>query len=126
MLKSVAPRNLPAWLNEGLAMYFEGHDGTVSERRLAAARLFVPLAVLQTSFARLNSAQAVIAYEESAFATRALVDRIGPAGVGELLQDLSAGQTMDQAIERFGITFAAFESDLERRVGAKSRGAAVR
>jgi tetratricopeptide (TPR) repeat protein len=126
MLKSVAPRNLPAWLNEGLAMYFEGHDGTVSERRLAAARLFVPLAVLQTSFARLNSAQAVIAYEESAFATRALVDRIGPAGVGQLLQDLSAGQTMDQAIERFGITFAAFESDLERRVGAKSRAAAVR
>jgi tetratricopeptide (TPR) repeat protein len=126
MLKSVAPRNLPAWLNEGLAMYFEGHDGTLSERRLAAARLFVPLAVLQTSFARLNSAQAVIAYEESAFATRALVDRIGPAGVGQLLQDLSAGQTMDQAIERFGITFAAFESDLERRVGAKSRASAVR
>ena len=126
MLKSVAPRHLPAWLNEGLAMYFEGHDGTLSERRLAAARLFVPLAVLQTSFARLNSAQAVIAYEESAFATRALVDRIGPAGVGQLLQDLSAGQTMDQAIERFGITFAAFESDLERRVGAKSRAAAVR
>jgi tetratricopeptide (TPR) repeat protein len=126
MLKSVAPRNLPAWLNEGLAMYFEGHDGALSERRLAAARLFVPLAVLQTSFARLNTAQALIAYEESAFATRALVDRIGPAGVGQLLQDLSAGQTMDQAIERFGITFAAFESDLERRVGAKSRAATVR
>lgn len=126
MLKSIASRNLPAWLNEGLAMYFEGRDGALSERRLAAARLFVPLAVLQTSFARLNTAQAVIAYEESAFATRALVDRIGPAGVGQLLQDLSGGQTMDQAIERFGITFAAFESDLERRVGAKSRAAAVR
>ena len=126
MLKSIASRNLPAWLNEGLAMYFEGRDTAMSERRLAAARLFVPLAVLQTSFARLNSAQAVIAYEESAFATRALVDRIGPAGVGQLLQDLGTGQTMDQAIERFGITFAAFESDLERRVGAKSRGAAAR
>ena len=126
MLKSIASRNLPAWLNEGLAMYFEGRDTAISERRLAAARLFVPLAVLQTSFARLNAAQAVIAYEESAFATRALLDRIGPAGVGQLLQDLAAGQTMDQAIERFGITFAAFESDLERRVGAKSRAAAVR
>jgi tetratricopeptide (TPR) repeat protein len=126
MLKSIASRNLPAWLNEGLAMYFEGRDTAMSERRLAAARLFVPLAVLQTSFARLNSAQAVIAYEESAFATRALVDRIGPAGVGQLLQDLGTGQTMDQAIERFGITFAAFESDLERRVGAKSRGTAAR
>jgi len=126
MLKSIASRNLPAWLNEGLAMYFEGRDTAVSERRLAAARLFVPLAVLQTSFARLNTAQAVIAYEESAFATRALVDRVGSAGVGQLLQDLGAGQTLDQAIERFGITFAAFESDLERRVGAKSRAAAVR
>jgi tetratricopeptide (TPR) repeat protein len=126
MLKSIASRNMPAWLNEGLAMYFEGRDTAISERRLAAARLFVPLAVLQTSFARLNAAQAVIAYEESAFATRALLDRIGPAGVGQLLQDLGAGQTMDQAIERFGITFAAFESDLERRVGAKSRAAAVR
>jgi tetratricopeptide (TPR) repeat protein len=126
MLKSIASRNLPAWLNEGLAMYFEGRDTAMSERRLAAARLFVPLAVLQTSFARLNSAQAVIAYEESAFATRALIDRIGPAGVGQLLQDLSGGQSIDQAIERFGVTFAAFESDLERRVGAKSRAAAVR
>src|SRR5438874_629409 len=24
MLKSLAPRNMPAWLNEGLAMYFDG------------------------------------------------------------------------------------------------------
>jgi tetratricopeptide (TPR) repeat protein len=126
MLKSVTPRNLPAWLNEGLAMYFEGHDAALSERRLAAARLFVPLAVLQTSFSTLNTAQAVVAYEESAFATRALIDRIGPAGLGQLLQDLNGGQIMDQAIERFGVTFATFESDLERRVGAKPRSAAVR
>ncbi len=126
MLKSVAPRNLPAWLNEGLAMYCEGRDGALSGRRLAAARLFVPLAALQTSFSRLTAAQAVIAYEESAFAARALLDRIGPAGLGQLLQDLSGGQTMEQAIERFGITFAAFESDLQRRVGVTSRSAGVR
>src|SRR4026207_5038 len=103
MLKTIAWRNLPAWLNEGLAMYFEGRDTAISERRLAAARLFVPLAVLQTGFARLSAARAVIAYEESAFATRALIARIGSAGVGQLLQGLGAGQTMDQAIERFGI-----------------------
>jgi tetratricopeptide (TPR) repeat protein len=126
MLKNIASRNLPAWLNEGLAMYFEGHDAALSERRLAAARLFVPLAVLQTSFSRLNTAQAVVAYEESAFAAHALVDRIGPSGLGQLLQDLDAGQTMDQSIERFGITFAAWESELEQRVGAKSRSAGVR
>jgi tetratricopeptide (TPR) repeat protein len=126
MLKSIAPRNLPAWLNEGLAMHCEGRDGALAERRLAQARLFVPLAVLQTSFGRLSAPQAVIAYEESAFAARALLDRIGSSGLGQLLQDLGSGQTMEQAIERFGVTFVAFESDLERRVGAKSRTAAVR
>jgi hypothetical protein len=73
MLKSVAPRNLPAWLNEGLAMYCEGRDSALSGRHLAKARLFVPLAALRTSFARLNAAEAVIAYEESAFATGALL-----------------------------------------------------
>jgi tetratricopeptide (TPR) repeat protein len=126
MLKSVAPRNLPAWLNEGLAMYCEGHDSVLSERRLAQARLFVPLAALRTSFTRLNAAQAMIAYEESAFAARALLERIGPSGLGQLLQDLGTGQTMEEAIERFGVTFVAFESDLERRVGAKSLSAHVR
>ena len=123
MLNSVAPRHLPAWLNEGLAMYCEGRDGALSGRRLAAAKIFVPLEALQTSFSRLTALQAAIAYEESAFAARALLDRIGPTGLGQLLQDLSGGQTMEQAIERFGVTFADFESDLERRVGVTSRSA---
>jgi tetratricopeptide (TPR) repeat protein len=126
MLRSVAPRNLPAWLDEGLAMHCEGRDGALSERRLAAARLFVPLATLQTSFSSLSAAQAAIAYEESAFAAYALLNRIGTSGLGQLLQDLSGGQTMEQAIERFGVRFAAFESDLERRVGVTSRAAGNR
>jgi len=119
MLKSLAPRNVPVWLHEGLAMHFEGRDGLRSERRLAAARMFVPLAVLRTSFMGLNAAQAALAYEESAFATRALIDRIGLAGIGILLQDLDAGQTLEQAIERFDVTFPSFEADLMRRVGLK-------
>jgi tetratricopeptide (TPR) repeat protein len=121
MLKSLAPRNLPVWLNEGLAMYFEGRDGLRSERRLAAARIFVPLANLRYSFTGLNASQAVVAYEESAFATRALIDRAGIPGVGMLLQDLDAGQNFEQAIERFGFTFQAFEADLMRRVGVSPR-----
>jgi tetratricopeptide (TPR) repeat protein len=125
MLKSIVSRNLPAWLNEGLAMYFEGRDASVSERRLAAARLFVPLASLQTSFSRLNTAQAVVAYEESAFVTHALIDRIGPSGLGQLLQDLSDGQTVDQSIERFGFTFAAWQAELEQRLGVRTRSAGV-
>jgi tetratricopeptide (TPR) repeat protein len=126
MLKSIAPRQVPAWLNEGLAMYCEGRDSAASERRLAAARLFVPLAALQTSFARLNTAQAIVAYEESAFATRVLIDRIGASGLAQLLQDLSTGQAIEPSIERFGFSFAAFESDLKQRVGAAARPAGTR
>lgn len=121
MLKVVAPRNLPAWLNEGLAMHLEGSDAAALERRLARARLFVPLAALQTSFIRLTAAQAVVAYAESAFAVSALLERVGPGGLAPLFEDLAGGQTIEQAIQRFGFTFAAFESDLAHRVGATVR-----
>jgi tetratricopeptide (TPR) repeat protein len=117
MLRSIVSRNLPAWLNEGLAMSFEGYDAAGVERALLSARLFVPLSALRTSFFRLNEKQAAVAYAESFFATAVLMDRIGPSGMGQLLQDLDGGQPIDQAVERFGFTFADFESRLARRVG---------
>ena len=119
MLQSVAPRNLPAWLNEGLAMSFEGYDAQAIERELAAAHVFVPLSALRTSFTRLTTQQAAIAYAESLFAATALVDRIGPEGLAQLLQDLDAGQTIDEAVQRFGFTLSDLEAKLARRVGAK-------
>ena len=121
VLKSLAPRNLPVWLNEGLAMYFEGRDGMQSGRRLASVHLYVPLAALRSSFMGLNADQAALAYEESNFATRVLIDRAGLAGIGMLLQDLDAGQSLEDAIARFGFTFAEFEADLIKRVGVKPR-----
>jgi peptidase MA superfamily protein/tetratricopeptide repeat protein len=117
MLHALARQHVPAWLHEGLAMYFDGHDAAASGRRLAAARVFVPLALLQTSFGRLNAAQAAVAYEQSAVAVHALVDRIGLAGIGTLLQDLDAGQTVDEAIVRHGFTLPDFEAQLARRAG---------
>jgi tetratricopeptide (TPR) repeat protein len=119
MLRSVASRNLPAWLNEGLAMYFEGHDAQAVERELASARLFVPLSALRSSFSRLTASQAAVAYAESLFAATALVERIGTQGLAELLQDLDAGQPIDEAVQRFGFTLADFEAKLARRVGVQ-------
>ena len=40
---------MPVWLNEGLAMHFEGYDAAGVERQLLAARLYVPLAVLKAA-----------------------------------------------------------------------------
>jgi tetratricopeptide (TPR) repeat protein len=118
VLHNVAARNLPAWLNEGLAMYFEG-DNLAASEKLAAARAFVPLAALQGGYARLTLEQATVAYEMSAFATHALITRLGTANVGLLLQDLDRGDTVESALPRFGLTIDDFEAQLAQRVGAK-------
>ena len=119
MLASIATRNVPAWLNEGLAMYFEGNDAAESERTLASARAYVPLGRLQTGYGGLTAAQANAAYEMSAFATSALLTRIGPANLGILLQDLDKGLPLDTAVQRFGFTVGDFERELAKRVGVQ-------
>jgi tetratricopeptide (TPR) repeat protein len=121
MLASIAARNVPAWLNEGLAMYFEGNDAAASEKRLAAVRTYVPLANFDTGFTVLTSQQADLAYEISAFATSALMARIGTGNLRFLLQELDRGSTIDVALRRFGITMPEFEAQLAKRVGAPRR-----
>jgi tetratricopeptide (TPR) repeat protein len=116
MLDKLASRNVPAWLHEGLAMHFEGHDAAAAGRRLSTAHVFVPLGALQSGFSRLDAAQAAVAYEESAFAADALLARIGPQGLAALLGDLAGGQPLDRAVERFGFTLADFETELAQRL----------
>jgi hypothetical protein len=53
----------------------------------------------------------------SAFALGALMTRIGASNLGVLLQDLDRGQTVDTALQRFGVTFADFEAQLAKRIG---------
>jgi tetratricopeptide (TPR) repeat protein len=117
MVASVAARNVPAWLHEGLAMYFDGNNPAASEKRLVAAHVFIPLANLQGGFGGLTSQQANLAYDMSAFALGALMTRIGASNLGVLLQDLDRGQTVDTALQRFGVTFADFEAQLAKRIG---------
>jgi len=117
MLHSIARRNVPAWLHEGLAMRVEGYNPATIERALATRRLFVPLTALRTSFTRLNSDQATVAYAESFFVVDALLTRIDQPGLAALLQDLDGGQTIEQAVQRFGFTMDDFEASLARRVG---------
>jgi tetratricopeptide (TPR) repeat protein len=121
MLHNIAARNVPAWLNEGLAMYFEGNNAAASEKRLAAARAFVPLAQLDREFTGLSAQQADLAYEMSAFAANTLLTRIGVGNLRFLLQDLDRGSAFDAAVQRFGLTMAEFEAQLAKRVGGTRR-----
>jgi tetratricopeptide (TPR) repeat protein len=121
MLSRIAPRHLPIWLHEGLAMYFDGTGAAEAEQRLAAARVYVPLSSLEGSFTGLTAEQANLAYEVSALATAALVARIGIGNMLVLLQDIDNGQPVAQAVTRFDVDFAAFEAGLARRVGVTLR-----
>lgn len=121
MLHSIASRNVPAWLHEGLAMHFEGNDAALSEKRLAAARAFVPLASLQHGFTGLTSKQADLAYEMSAYAAGALLTRLGPGNLRFVLQDLDRGIELDTAVQRFGMTMADFEAQLAKRLSVPRR-----
>jgi hypothetical protein len=120
MVASLAPRGVPTWLHEGLAVHLElGGDANAAERRLKLIRAFVPLKYLEGGFERFNEQQAQVAYDESVVVARALMVRIG-TGTSLLLQDLGNGMEFAQAVERFGFTSAEFEAGLSRRIKGAS------
>lgn len=95
IVHDLAPRGVPQWLNEGLAVLME-RGGTPPER---PART-LPLARLTGSFDGLSPADARAAYATSAAAAQALADLAGPMAIYNLLTNLGAGQTFDDAFER--------------------------
>jgi tetratricopeptide (TPR) repeat protein len=111
LVYSLAPRNVPAWLNEGLAAALE-QDAQTAE----SVRSELPagvLGALQTSFGRFNDDQARLAYAISADAARRLLDEAGGFAVANLLRDLGAGVEFDAAfLHRIQRSFSSFESDL--------------
>jgi tetratricopeptide (TPR) repeat protein len=119
MIATIAPRGVPTWLHEGLAQHFEQADAAGAERRLRAARLFIPLIDLEGSFTQLDAAEAVIAYDEALVVVRTLLNRIG-SGLGFLLQDLSTGQSMSEAVLRFGFGYPELQDEVIRRMKCKA------
>jgi tetratricopeptide (TPR) repeat protein len=108
IVANIAPRGVPAWLHEGLAQYFEGEDVAAARRRMTSGRP-VPLKQLEGSFARLNAAQAQVAYDESLLAVTVMLDR--PAfGMTRLLHTLAGGTPFDQAIASYGFSYEDLEA----------------
>jgi hypothetical protein len=98
VVHSLAPRGVPQWLNEGLAVLMEQAGGP--PKRLAADATVPALARLEGTFADLTPAEAGNAYATSAAATQALLDRAGPMVIYNLLTNLGSGMRFDEAFER--------------------------
>ena len=77
---SLAPRVVPTWLNEGLAVLFEGQNLDWATRRLHSAPQRFALSDLHRSFSQLNAEQAAVAYAESPLAAQASSESRRPHG----------------------------------------------
>src|SRR3954451_18750517 len=110
LIRTLASRGVPAWLNEGLATALESGDLQWAEAQ-TRDRPAVPLRVLQSGFGRFTGAQALMAYATSALAARRLLGEAGGSAVANLLRDLGEGVPFETAfLRRIQRSFAEFET----------------
>jgi|KBSMisStaDraftv2_1062788.scaffolds.fasta_scaffold05289_7 tetratricopeptide (TPR) repeat protein len=102
----------PTWLDEGLALYFEGRGPVWSQAILDRRDIeLTPLHALHGSFLSLPRREAALAYAESLSATGALIDRYGWGSVRQVLELLSTIDDFSAAFETaFKEPYHAFES----------------
>lgn len=100
LIRSIAPRGVPTWLNEGLAVLFEGTSITRKQQQVRAAPEPLPLERLEKSFGKLSSSEATLAYAQSAVAAHALIEQAGAPAVVNLLTDVGGGESFASAFER--------------------------
>ncbi|MBA2303367.1 MAG: tetratricopeptide repeat protein [Acidobacteria bacterium] len=100
LVKSIAPRGVPQWLNEGLAMYFEGSDTSKQVALAAAAEPKHPLAKLEGPFSGMDKDAASVAYAQSVAAVKLLLDEAGAPAIVGVLSDLGRGLPFAEAFER--------------------------
>lgn len=110
LVASLAPRGVPQWLNEGLAMYFEGSDLGKAIALAEGAESPHTLTTLERPFTGMDGKAAALAYAESAAAVKRLIDEAGAAAIVGILTDIARGLPFPEAFERnANISYAAFQ-----------------
>jgi tetratricopeptide (TPR) repeat protein len=113
LVRSIAPRGVPVWLNEGLAVLFEGSDLARRQEQVRAADVPLTLAQLEGSFGKLTTKEATLAYAQSAVAASALIEQAGAPALVNLLTDIGSGVPFAAAFERHVLMpFAEFQKRL--------------
>ena len=118
MIAHVAPRNVPTWINEGLASVLESSDRTWVRKALAQTSEVFTLEDLSGGFDHLNGAEARVAYAESAVAAEILCESLGP-NLGVFVQLVGSGHTPDQALSTLNVRPEAFHAEWRRRIGVR-------
>jgi tetratricopeptide (TPR) repeat protein len=108
-------RNVPMWLNEGLAAHLERGGAEEAERVLAATRARPALQQLHRSFTGLSGEDAQVAYALSAKAVRRMIELRSAAAIVTLLQDLARGAAFATAFhQHIGMRYEDFQVMMSR------------
>jgi tetratricopeptide (TPR) repeat protein len=115
LIRSLTTRNVPTWLNEGLASVLESDDLAWAARIVDKAGFVPPLQRLTSPFAKLSGGDAQLAYAASALAARRLLDEAGGTAIANLLRDLGDGADFEEAFQRrIQKSLAEFEASLQQ------------
>ena len=113
IIAGIAPTGVPAWLNEGLAQYFDGTDSNAAQRRMRALGRAIPLKHLEGGFGGLGAAEAQVAYDESLLAVNVIAERPG-FGWTQLLHQLEDDGSVEDALRSFGFSYEDLETPFKR------------
>jgi len=116
IVASLGGRQVPVWLNEGLATVLERGGADWAEAILDRVPDRPRLDALHDGFAGLDARQAQIAYATSAYAVDRLMRLRGAAVLVRLLRDLGRGAQFETAFERhMTYAYSAFQSSVAAR-----------
>lgn len=123
LVRTLAARNIPAWLNEGLATALETDSPSLAEERLRETGRPVSLKRLgaaRASFGQLDGPDAQWMYAASAVAVNRLLEEAGGAALANLLRDLGEGVEFEAAFDRrMPRSFDAFADSWPEREGSE-------
>jgi tetratricopeptide (TPR) repeat protein len=107
----------PMWLHEGIAQLVEPKSIDANGRRLAElfkAQHEIPFNVLEGSFTRFSTLEAMLAYDESLAAAQYISETYGTSDLQRILERMGQGSSAEAALRA---TIHSNYSDLELEVG---------
>ena len=104
-------RNVPTWLNEGLATMFQPGGVDEAQETLERTSFRLPLVDLHGGFRRYSGEAVRVAYAQSAAAVKRMIDLRGAPAVVALLQDLAGGASFAPAFhQRLAMRYEDFQA----------------
>ena len=114
ILKSAFGDSLPAWLDEGLAVYFSQalpEDAVEMLLKARDADALLPIELMEGTFARMDRQVKKLAYAQSSSLVEYLKKRNGWAIIRDMLAACSRNESPEHAMRPYGLNYYLLEKE---------------